>query len=116
MDKNNKIESKNCLKLLCDTDTLFVRLREKKLKNLTYHLAFCELIKFLKSDSGIVKDTDLAIIWISFGIATRYRMLSTFVNLGLIDITNSDEQHEDKRYRYIIIKIEWQDTLYEVWC
>lgn len=115
MDKNNKTASKKCLILLCDTETLFLRLKDKKLKKLNDKLAFSDLIKFLQSDSGIVTDGDLEIIWDYFSVATRYRVLSTFVNLGLIEITNSDDQSADKRYRYIVIKIEWQDTLYEVW-
>jgi len=82
--------------------------------NVLYYLAFYELIIFLKSESGIVKESDLEEIWHYFSTKTRYNALQTFINLKLIETTHNTNNPKYKRLRHITIKIDLLDTLHEV--
>lgn len=98
-------------KILCDTQILFQRLRRKGIKRPLYLWAFVELIKELKSNSGVVRDSDLAIWWPNISESTRYNILKSLENFKIISI---DKDDSDKRQRTVIILIEYTDTLYKV--
>lgn len=98
-------------KILCDTQILFQRLRKKGIKRPLYLWAFAELIKELKSNSGVVRDSDLAIWWPNISESTRYSILKSLENFKIISL---DKDDSDKRQRTIIILIEYADTLYKI--
>jgi hypothetical protein len=98
-------------KILCDTQILFQRLRRKGIKRPLYLWAFVELIKELKSNSGVVRDSDLAIWWPNISESTRYNILKSLENFKIISL---DKDDSDKRQRTVIILIEYTDTLYKV--
>ena len=98
-------------KILCDTHTLFQRMRKQGVKHPLYLWAFHELIKELRSDTGIVRDSDLAIWWGNVSESTRYKILKSLKQFNIIDFF---KDVKDKRQRRIIILIEYSDTLYQI--
>lgn len=98
-------------KILCDTQILFQRLRKKGIKRPLYLWAFAELIKELQTDSGIVRDSDLAIWWPNISESTRYSILKSLESFKII---NLEKDKSDKRQRTVIIIIEYADTLYKI--
>jgi hypothetical protein len=97
--------------LLCDTNTMYPRLRSLGIRKPLYLWAFQELIISLKGDNGIVRDSDLALWWPNISDSTRYQILRIFVFYKVIKI---EKNLEDKRERYISILIKYQDTLYTI--
>lgn len=97
--------------LLCDTNTMYPRLRSFGIKKPLYLWAFQELIVSLKGDNGVVRDSDLALWWPHISDSTRYQILRIFVFYKVIKI---EKNSGDKRERYITVLIKYQDTLYAI--
>ncbi len=98
-------------KLLCDTTVLYPRLRNLGVRKPIYLWAFQELIINLKSDEGIVRDSDLVLWWPNISESTRYQILRILVFYKIINI---EKDSDDRRQRHIVIIVKYQDTLYSV--
>jgi hypothetical protein len=68
-----------------------------------------ELLVFMQSESGIVRDSDLEICWEFMSRSTRYALLKRLTN-RVLQIEQCDH---DQRVRVIIWIIEWADCLQE---
>jgi len=96
---------------LCDTTVLYPRLRNLGVRKPIYLWVFQELIINLKSDEGIVRDSDLVLWWPNISESTRYQILRILVFYKIINI---EKDSDDRRQRHIVIIVKYQDTLYSV--
>lgn len=101
--------------LICDTEILKQRLSLYKINNYKYRYFFEELIIFLRSNEGIITDSNLKNdIACDLSLSTKYRYLNIFHDRKIIYLPNREKPSKDTSNRKIMILILWADLLYEI--
>ena len=100
-------------KMICDTQMLRLRLNKAKVSP-KYFEIFEIIILFLKSQEGIMRDSDFFIVAPEIKRRRFYRALDHFKNCNILTFVNDKETNDDLRNRLLQIQIYVIDLLYEV--